>query len=256
MKLATWNVNGVRARLARLIDWLRTSRPDVVCLQEIKVEDAGFPAADLAALGYQSAAFGQKTYNGVAILARAPLADVARGFADGGDEDQARFLAATVLGVHVMSCYVPNGSEVGSEKFAYKLSWMERLRAYLARRPAGESAALCGDLNVAPADLDCYDPAAWAGQILCSAEERAAFARLLEAGLIDVVRRLHPNEPMYTWWDYRQLAFPKNRGLRIDHILATAPLAPYVLAASVDREARKGAQPSDHAPLVCEIADA
>lgn len=256
MKLATWNVNSIRARQERVLDWLRRHEPEVVCLQELKVEDARFPEAEFRALGYDVATFGQKTYNGVAILSRAPLADVERGFADGVDDPQARFIAATTHGVRVMSTYVPNGQAVGSEKYAYKLEWLERLRRFLvARLGAGAPAALCGDFNVAPTDADVHDPDAWREKVLCSTAERQALERVREVGLVDVVRRLHPEGALFTWWDYRQLAFPKNRGLRIDHVFATPPLAERAVAATVDREARKGKEPSDHAPVIVEFRE-
>ncbi len=265
MKLATWNVNSIRARHERVLAWVEANRPDVLCLQELKAEDEKFPAADYRALGYEIATFGEKTYNGVAILARGPLGEVERGFADGAGDPQARFLAATAAtaataagGVRVMCAYAPNGEAVGSEKFAYKLAWFERLRAYLAARVRpGSAAVLCGDLNVAPEPIDVHDPALWEGRVLYSAEERAALARAVgAAGLVDVIRRLHPEDRIYTWWDYRQLAFPRNLGLRIDHVLATPALAARATAARVDREARKGKLPSDHAPVVVELAEA
>jgi len=250
VKLVTWNVNSIRARLDRLIDFLKTRAPDVLCLQETKVADDGFPLLELRALGYDVAFHGQRTYNGVAILSRAPLADVARGFGDGDDDSQARLIAATVDGVRIASVYVPNGEAVGSDKYDFKLRWMERLRTWTATHIAGDrSALLCGDFNVAPAPLDVHDPIAWKDHVLFSGPERAALARIVDVGLVDLIRTMHPTEPMFSWWDYRMLAFPKNRGLRIDHILASAPLADTCTAAGVDREARKGTQPSDHAPV-------
>lgn len=250
MHVATWNVNSIRAREERVLGWLEATKPDVLCLQELKVPDDKFPREAVEALGYQVETHGQRTYNGVAILARAPLADVVRGFGDDDADDHARFIAATTLGVRVMCAYVPNGHTPDSPKFQYKLRWFERLGAHLARTldPASP-ALLCGDFNVAPTDLDVHDPVAWQGQVLCTPEERAALARVLEGRLIDVVRRLHPDERIYSWWDYRQLAFPKNRGLRIDHIVATPPLVARLTGAGIDREARKGKQPSDHAPV-------
>lgn len=254
MKLATWNVNSIRARQERVLAWTAAQRPDVLCLQELKVEDAKFPGDEFRALGYQIATHGQKTYNGVAILARAPLADVERGLPGGDGDEQARLIAATVDGVRVLSAYFPNGQEVGCAKYAYKLSWLERLRAHLAATLApGALAALCGDFNVAPTDADVHDPAAWREQILCSSGERAALERVRAVGLVDVVRQLHPEGALFTWWDYRMLAFPKNRGLRLDHVYATPALAARARTAVVDREARKGEKPSDHAPVVVEF---
>lgn len=256
MKLAAWNVNSIRAREERVLGWLDAHRPDVLCLQETKVEEGKFPAEGFRARGYEVAACCQKTYNGVAIVSRTPLADVERGLADGVEDAQARCIAATAAGVRVLSVYVPNGEAVGSEKFAYKLAWMDRLRAHLAARVTPDAPlVVCGDFNVAPAPLDVHDPAAWEGHVLFSEPERAALARLVSVGLVDLVRQLHPATPLFTWWDYRMLSFPKNRGLRIDHILATPALAARATAAGVDREARKGKQPSDHAPVWAEFRD-
>jgi exodeoxyribonuclease-3 len=198
--------------------------------------------------------WGQKTYNGVAIAAREPPTDVARGLDDGGDDTQARLIAATVGGVRVLSAYVPNGQAVGTDKFDYKLEWLARLGRHLAARyRPSDPLILAGDFNVAPADLDVHDPAVWLGQIMCSDLERAALAEVCHFGLADTFRRLHPDQAAFSWWDYRQLAFARNRGLRIDHVLATPPLVERLRAASIDREARKGKQPSDHAPVVVEI---
>jgi len=256
VKLATWNVNSIRARLERVLPWLEQTRPDVLCLQETKVTDDAFPVGELRALGYEAACHGQRTYNGVAILSRTPLTEVTRGFGDGEDDAQARLIAATTAGVRVMSVYVPNGEAVGSEKFQYKLGWMERLRRYLAARvTASEPAILCGDFNVAPTALDVHDPVAWEGSVLCSAEERAALGRLVETGLVDLLRTMHPGEPLYTWWDYRMLGFPKNRGLRIDHLLVTPALAARATTSGVDRDSRKGKAPSDHAAVWAEFGE-
>jgi exodeoxyribonuclease-3 len=256
VKLATWNVNSIRARQERVIAWIQARRPDVLCLQELKVEDDKFPAEAFRALGYEITTFGQKTYNGVAILSREPLLDVERGITDGVDDAQARFLAGTTQGLRVLCCYVPNGEAVRTDKFTYKMAWLERLRAYLAPRVRPEvPLALCGDFNIAPAPEDVYDPVAWEGQCLYSLEERAALGRIREVGLIDVIRHVHPIGPLYTYWDYRMLAFPKNRGLRIDHVFVTPSLLERVTTAWVDREERKGKQPSDHAPVLVEFKD-
>ena len=256
MKLATWNVNSIRARLERVLDWIDRQKPDVLCLQETKVEDAAFPADEIRKRGYEIAHHGQRTYNGVAILSRTPLEDVLFGFVDGEDEAQARLVAATTGGVRVMSVYVPNGESTDSPKYEYKLGWMKRLRAYLeARVSADAPAILCGDFNVAPGPLDVYDPKAWEGRVLFSAPERRAFQALLDTGVIDLVRTMHPSEPMFSWWDYRMLAFPKGRGLRIDHLLVTPALQRRATASGVDRDSRKGKQPSDHAAVWAEITD-
>lgn len=251
MKVAAWNVNGVRARLERLVAWLDACAPDVVCLQETKVRDDEFPHAELRARGWHAVTWGQPAFNGVAVLARGPIDGVGAGFRDGGDDDEARFLDARAGGLRVLCCYVPNGREVGSEHFARKLEWLARLRRYLdARCAPDEPLVVCGDMNVAPEPLDVHDPAAWEGQVLCHPDERAALARVVEWGLHDAVRRLHPGEAIYSWWDYRRLAFANDRGLRIDHVLVTRPLAERLREASVDRDERKGKLPSDHAPVM------
>ncbi len=258
MILAAWNVNSLNVRLPRLLDWLCAQKPDVLCLQETKLEDAKFPAMEIAAAGYASHFSGQKTYNGVAMLVREGLAatDVKTGI-DGYADEQKRVIAATVAGVRVVGVYVPNGQAVDSDKYRYKLAWLDALaamlRAELARNP---SLAVMGDFNVAPEDRDVHDPALWAGQVLCSAPERAAFRALLAAGLVDSFRLFDQPENTFSWWDYRQLAFPKNRGLRIDHVLLSAPLAARCTGSRIDRNARKGEKPSDHAPVMVELRDA
>ena len=253
MKVATWNVNSIRARLDRLVAWLDAQQPDILCLQETKVEDGSFPNDVLATHGYQATIVGQRTYNGVAILSRTPLTDVERVLPGAADDPQARFVAATTAGLRVVSVYVPNGEAIDSPKYTYKLGWLDRLHAYVARLPATVPTVIGGDYNVAPAAIDCYDPAAWAGSVLCSDAERAAFTKLLDTGLVDLVRHLNPTTPCYSWWDYRMLGFPKNKGMRIDHLLATAAFVERAIAAGVDREARKGKQPSDHAPVWVEL---
>lgn len=255
MRLATWNVNSIRARKERVLTWMAAHRPDVLCLQETKVTEEEFPSADFAALGYHLVVSGQRTYNGVAILARTACHDVVRRFNDGEDEPEARFLAATVGQVRVVCVYVPNGQVVGSEKFSYKLGWVRRLRRYLERHHTPQDLlALCGDLNVAPEPRDVHDPNAWAETVLFHPEARAVFRELCAWGLCDTVRLHHQEGGLYSWWDYRQLAFPKNHGLRIDHILVTAPLAARCTKAEIDRNARKGQGASDHAPVMAEFA--
>jgi exodeoxyribonuclease-3 len=256
MRLATWNVNSIRVREGRLLRWLDAARPDVVCLQELKVTEEAFPAGRLRAAGYEAAVFGQRTYNGVAILSRTPLAEVERGLGDDSRDAAARVVAARVGDVRVVSAYAPNGGVVGSDKWAYKLEWYARLRAWLDRRfsPA-DRLALCGDWNVAPEARDVCDPPAWEPGVLFHPEARRALEVLRAWGLTDAFR-LHCDEPgFYTWWDYRMLAFPRDRGLRIDHVLLTEPLARRCRAASIARDERKGEQPSDHAPVVVEIED-
>lgn len=256
MRIATWNVNSIRAREARLRAWLEQERPDVLCLQEVKVENGLFPSLLFASLGYQVVTHGQRTYNGVAIAARGELTDVTTGFGDGGDDEQARFIVATFAGVRVASVYTPNGQAVGTDKYAYKLEWLGRLRRWLDARDRGAALALCGDWNVAPGDLDVHDPRRWTGSILCSEPERAAYRTLLEWGLTDTYRARHPDGRAFSWWDYRGVSFFKDHGLRIDMILASAPLAARLTECGIDREARKGRDASDHAPVVATFDDA
>jgi len=254
VKLVTWNVNSIRQRLERLVALLSRHAPDVVCLQETKTLDGDFPSEALRAAGYASISSGQKSYNGVAILAKAELSDVAYGFRDGGNDEQARLIAATIDDVRVICAYVPNGQSVGSEKYAYKLEWLERLRKLLDREcDATRPLALVGDFNVAPTDADVHDPEAWRGQVLVSEPERAALRHVLDYGLVDAFRERYPDKVAFTWWDYRQLGFPKNHGLRIDYMLLTRPLAARLEDIVIDREERKGKGASDHAPVVAVL---
>ena len=253
MKIATWNVNSLKVRLPHVLDWLAATQADVLCLQETKTEDKAFPYAELGAAGYHAAHNGQKTYNGVAIVARSPLADVRcdiPGFAD----EQKRVIAATVHGRRIVCAYMPNGQAVGSDKYDYKLRWLAALadsvREELQRWP---NLALLGDYNIAPEDRDVHDPVAWKDQILCSEPERAAFRRFLELGLADAFRLFAQPEKLYSWWDYRQMAFRLNRGLRIDHILLSAPLAAGCRACMIDKAPRKLERPSDHAPVLATL---
>jgi len=251
--LATWNVNSVRMRLPRLLSWLERRRPDVVCLQETKIEDAQFPAAELGALGYRALLNGEKGRNGVAILTRAEPRDPVRSL--GEDDPQRRLLLATIEGLRVLTVYAPNGGEVDSDKYAYKLDWYRRLDAFLAAHldPA-EPVVLCGDLNVAPEDRDVWDPDGWRGQTMCGEPEREAFRRLATWGLRDALRHHRPEDGgLYTWWDYRAGAFHRGWGLRIDHILLSAPLVARSVAVEIDRDERKGPKPSDHAPVVVTL---
>lgn len=255
MKLATYNVNSIRARLDRLLAWLGREQPDVVCLQELKVSDDEFPWVELEAAGWFAAVHGQKTYNGVAILSRVPLTEVRAGLA-GGADPEARLIAARAGGIQVLSVYVPNGKTVGSDKWAYKVEWMRGLRAHLARGYDPRAPlAVCGDFNVAPEDRDVARPEEWKDSVLCHQEARALLRDVVAWGLVDAVRLHHSGQGPYTWWDYRMLGFPKNNGLRIDHILATRPLAARCTGAYVARDERKGKLPSDHAPVVAVFSD-
>jgi exodeoxyribonuclease-3 len=255
VKLVTWNINSIRARTDRLVAWLERERPDVLCLQETKVEDSGFPMERIAKAGYEAAIFGQRSYNGVAILSTQPLVDVARGFGDDVPDDEARVIAATTHGMRVVCVYVPNGQDLASEKYPYKLAWYQRLRAYLDRTAApGEPLALCGDMNVTPDDRDVWSPDAWAGKIHCSPPERAALAHAMGFGLVDLFRATNGDAKAYSWWDYRGVSFFKDQGLRIDLVAATQPLAARTTACTIDRAARKGQDASDHAPVVATIA--
>jgi len=253
MKLASWNVNSLKVRLPHLADWLASVRPGIVCLQELKTEDARFPRAEIESLGYQCAYSGQKTYNGVAILSQLAAQDVVPGIPGFADE-QRRVLAATVSGMRVICVYCPNGQAVGSEKYAYKLRWYAALRDYLAaelqRHPR---LAVAGDFNVAPEDRDVHDPKAWEGQVHVSAAERKAWHALLELGLQDAFRLFDQPEKIFSWWDYRMMGFRRNAGLRIDQILLSAELARRCTACTVDKVPRKLERPSDHAPVVAEI---
>ena len=256
MKIVTWNVNSVRARLERVVAWLGKHRPYVLCLQELKCPTDAFPHEAIAAEGYHAAVLGQKTYNGVAILARNEPADVRCGMGRADDDPQARLISAKVGSVRVFSAYVPNGREVGSDAYAYKLAWLGRLGAYLADEfSPDEPLALCGDFNVVLDDLDAANPRRWDDTVLCHADARGALAGVRAWGLADVFRKHNPDGGIYSWWDYRQLGFQKNNGLRIDHVYATPPLAETSTGARVDRDERKGVKPSDHAPLVATFAD-
>ncbi|MEN3373071.1 exodeoxyribonuclease III [Dechloromonas sp. ZS-1] len=249
MKIAAWNVNSLKVRLPHLLDWLATENPDVICLQELKLEDDKFPRAEIEAAGYHAAFFGQKTYNGVALISRHPIEDVCLGNPHYPDE-QKRLISGTINGVRVVSAYIPNGQAVGSEKYAYKLAWLDGLITWLGEEiKAHPQLALCGDYNIAPDDRDVHDPKRWTGEILCSEPERHAFQRLLDLGLTDSFRLFEQPEKTFSWWDYRMLGFQKNLGLRIDHILLSHPLAGRCTAAGVDRAPRKLERPSDHAPV-------
>jgi exodeoxyribonuclease-3 len=250
LALGTWNVNSLRVRLPHLEQWLATSPVNVLGLQETKIVDADFPAADLDRLGLAGGWHGQRTYNGVALLAKEPVQDVVRGIPGYGDE-QARVIAGTVRGVRIVDVYVPNGQAVGSDKYGYKLAWLGHLRDYLAAEMARHPLlAVVGDYNIAPADEDVHDPKAWEGQVLVSEPERTALGTLLQLGLVDVFRRFEQAERSYSWWDYRAGALRRNAGLRIDLILASSALAERCTGCWIDVEPRRWERPSDHAPVV------
>ncbi|MEW6562480.1 MAG: exodeoxyribonuclease III [Pseudomonadota bacterium] len=252
MKIATWNVNSLKVRLPHLLDWLAATQTDVVCLQETKLEDANFPQAELEQAGYRVVFSGQKTYNGVAILSKSEPTEVQVGIPGFADE-QKRVLAATVDGVRIVCVYVPNGQSVDSDKYQYKMAWLEALTAWLkaelARYP---KLALLGDYNIAPEDCDVHDPKAWEGNVLVSPAERAHFQALVQLGLRDSFRLFEQPEKSYSWWDYRMMAFRRNMGLRIDHILISPALT--CGSCSIDRAPRKLERPSDHTPVVAEVA--
>lgn len=253
MKIATWNVNSMNVRQGHVLEWLGAQQPDVLVLQEIKQTTEKFPADGLREIGYQSIASGQKTYNGVAVISKLeptnPVTDL-----PGLEDPQRRVLASTTGDVRVINLYVPNGSEVGSEKYAYKLGWLASLRDFLeAELALNENVVVLGDFNIAPADEDVHDPEKWGEAILCSPKERAALEALLALGLVDVFRKFEQPEKTFSWWDYRAAGFRRNAGLRIDLILASEAMATRCTASYVDKEPRAWERPSDHAPVVAEF---
>ncbi|MDR2014743.1 MAG: exodeoxyribonuclease III [Azoarcus sp.] len=252
MKIATWNVNSLKVRLHQLLDWLDANRPDVLCLQELKLEDKAFPEAEIRTAGYYAAYSGQKTYNGVAILASSPPEDVTYGI-PGFSDEQKRLIAATVTDVRIVCGYFPNGQAPGSGKFAYKLAWLDALARWLGMEalPIHPNLVLAGDFNIAPEAADAHS--GWKGEILVSPPERAAFRALIECGLTDSFRLFGQPEQSFSWWDYRMGAFRRNFGLRIDHILVSQALRDACRACAVDKTPRKLERPSDHAPIVLEL---
>lgn len=254
MKIATWNVNSLKVRLPHLLDWLAAESPDVVCLQETKMTDDVFPVAALQQAGYHAVYSGQKTYNGVAILSRMDAGDVVTGI-PGFVDEQKRVLAATVAGTRVVCLYIPNGQSVDSDKYRYKLSWLDALQTWLGNELAAHARlVVLGDFNIAPEDRDVHDPVAWAGQVLCSEPEREHFRGLLGQGLKDAFRLFDQDEKAFSWWDYRQGGFRRNLGLRIDHILLSGELAAACTGCRIDRGPRAWERPSDHAPVIAELA--
>ena len=265
IKIVTCNVNSVGQRLDRMLAFLERETPDFLCLQELKGADEKFPMEAVIAAGYRAEIFGQKAYNGVAILSKMKPVSVTRNFGDGVDDPAARFLAATYevdlegkpqskIPLTIMSSYIPNGQSIGSEKYIYKLEWFQRLRKYLdTHHTPDDLVALVGDFNVAPNDIDVYDPVAWREHIHTSIKERQGLRQVVNFGLVDTFRHLYPDEAGYSWWDYRQMSFLQNKGLRIDLIYATPPLAELCREVRVDRNERKGEKPSDHAPVIASF---
>jgi exodeoxyribonuclease-3 len=254
MKVATWNVNSIRARHQHVMDWLDARQPDVLCLQELKAPSSDFPFDEVRECGYEAAVLGQKTYNGVAILSRYPVANVREGL--GGEDPQARLISAEIEGITILSAYFPNGGQVGSDKYQYKLEWIARLRDQMKERYDLQSdrVALCGDYNVAPWDDDIGRPAEWRDSVLANDTVREALNDLESLGLQDVVRPFHPQGGVFSWWDYRGRGFERGNGLRIDHIYCTPALAERTIGAVVDRQERARPSPSDHAPVIAEFA--
>lgn len=256
MKIASWNVNSIRARKERLLNWLQLNNPDVLCLQELKCQDKDYPSEELLEMGYRSAIWGQKSYNGVAILAKQSLVDIRKGFIRNQSDEQSRLISAVVGKIRVVSAYVPNGQTPDSDAYFYKLEWLARLRIFLDQwQSKKEKLVLCGDFNIAPANIDVHDPEVWDEAILCTEGERTALKRLVDWGLHDTFRINKPTQRCFTWWDYRKLGFQKNHGLRIDHIYTSDVLVDHIRDAEIDREERKGTKPSDHAPISVVIKE-
>jgi exodeoxyribonuclease III len=255
IKLASWNVNSVKARLGHLLDWLKAAQPDIVCLQEIKCTEADFPRLEIKGLGYDVAVVGQKSYNGVAILSRMPATDVVTALPGDGQDDHARYIEATIGGLRVASVYLPNGNPAPGDKFDYKLAWMRRLEAHARDLLERERPfALAGDFNVVPADEDVYDPAACKDDALCRPESRTRFRALLNLGIADAFRALHAEGQRYTYWDYMQRRFETDHGLRIDHILLSPQATDRLMSCDIDKSPRMRDKPSDHTPIWCELA--
>ena len=255
MDIVTWNVNSLRARMPRVLEFLEERRPDVVCLQETKVVDELFPAEPLEELGYQIARHGQKTYNGVAILSRQGVEGVVRGFPDDPEDADRRVLGATVGDVMVLNLYVVNGKSVGDVKYDHKLRWMGRVAELVkSRYPVTEKVVVTGDFNVTFDDRDVYDPDGWRDKILCSAPEREALAAIMEPGLVDALRHFDDSEGIYTWWDFRTRGYQRKQGLRIDHFLVSEPALAAATGVEVDLARREGEKPSDHAPVILTLA--
>ena len=253
MKLATWNVNSLKVRAPQVLDWLQSEQPDVLCLQETKIQDHKFPYEDLKEIGYHAVHLGQKTYNGVAIISRHAIEDVQFDIPNFEDE-QKRFVAATINGIRIICVYIPNGQSLDSDKYQYKLNWLQELTTHLEQQLTQyPKLALLGDYNIAPEDQDVSDPEAWKGSVIVSQPERDAFKRFIALGLHDSFRLFEQAEKLYSWWDYRMMAFRRNMGLRIDHILISSQLVPLAKQSWIDKAPRKLERPSDHTPVVLKL---
>lgn len=255
MKLATWNINSINSRIEHVIDWCKINQPDILCLQETKCVDGKFPHGRFDGIGYEHLSFiGEKTYNGVAMISKAPLTNIRKNFPDDADIAPKRLIAATINNIHIVNVYVPHGTALGSEKFAYKLEWLARLRKYIDDNfAATENLILCGDLNVAPHELDVWKPSLWKDKIHFTKAERDALQNLKKWGFVDVFRQINGDEKEFSWWDYFHHSFEKDRGLRIDHIWASQPLAERCTDCWIDKAPRGIDKPSDHAPVIAEF---
>jgi exodeoxyribonuclease-3 len=255
MKIATWNVNSLKARLPNVLSWLAEAQPDVVCLQEIKCQTPDFPRLEIEGAGYEAHVLGQKSYNGVALLSRKPVSDVTFGLPGDEADEQARYVEGTVEGVRIASLYLPNGNPVGTEKYPYKLAWMDRLRAHAIKLLATEQPfVLAGDYNICPTDDDVYDPVGWRNDALCRTETRREYRALINLGFTDAVRALNPQPHYYSFWDYQAGRWQRDEGLRIDHLLLSPQAADRLVQSGIDRGPRAKDKPSDHTPAWCELA--
>lgn len=256
VKIATWNVNSIRARESVVLDWLEANDPDVLLMQETKIADQEFPEDAFGDLDYDVEYFGQATYNGVAIASRHPIEDVVKGLPGNDEPAERRMIAATIGGIRTICVYVPNGRMVGSETFRYKLEWLDRLHSFIASTcRTDQPVVLAGDFNIAPTDDDVWDEDRYSNDLFCTEDERSRFRRLLDWGFVDLVRHVHPAPRQFTWWDYRAGNWQKNRGLRIDHVLVTQPILGRMGGVAIDRDVRGGHDPSDHAPVIVSLKD-
>lgn len=254
MKIATWNVNSIKIRLEQVLDWLNSTETDVLCLQETKTVDETFPLEEIENAGFHVAFMGQKSYNGVAILSKHEINDVQKNFPDDGEDAPKRLIAANIQGIHIVNTYIPNGTELWTDKFDFKLDWLQRLRRYFDERcPKDSDVLLCGDFNVAPEELDVWSVKNWEGKLHFSKPERAAIHHVKQWGFMDVFRQQNGELQEFSWWNYRQGAFPKNHGLRIDHIWTSQSLAEKCVGCWIDKEPRTWERPSDHTPVVAEF---